>query len=145
MADKTPAIVNGPEVGGLQSVDRVNVGDGPIINVKYATLNGVIDKGNISTSVTVDFADAKFQELTLTGDAALTLTAPGVMTGVVLRIKQDVTGGREPTFAGTNVYLMNSGAALAWSPDNTTFDVLSGITDGTIFMLAFGKQFAQAV
>jgi len=120
--------------------------DNSIDNIKTAVLNGVIAKGNVPTSVTIDFADGSMQSMTLTGNAVITLAAPaGPKLGMVLKISQDPTGSRVPTFAGTNVHFPNAGAAPAWSPGGTKVDVITFFSDGTNYFGFFAGDFAAAV
>lgn len=125
--------------------NTLDLGDNEIDNVKGAKINGVFDHGNQAAAVPFNFdTNGHAQEVTLTGNAVMTMSGTGVRTGLVLRIKQDATGTRVPTFS-TNVHLTNSGVAPSWSPDNTTVDILSGWTDGTTYYLFFGGLLKQRV
>lgn len=131
--------------GSVAATGEFDLADNEIDNVKGAKINDVFDHGNQAAAVPFNFdTNGHVQEVTLTGNAVMTMSGTGVRTGLVLRIKQDATGTRVPTFS-TNVHLTNSGVAPSWSPNNTTVDILSGWTDGTTYYLFFGGLLKQRV
>ncbi len=130
--------------GTVVATGEFDLADNEIDNVKGAKLNGIIDKGDQPTSVTVDFDDGHVQEINATGDVAITLSATGLRTGLVIKITQGTSPPHVPTF-GTNVHLTNGGAAPAWSATLNDVDILSGWTDGTTFYMFFGGDLAQNV
>ena len=86
------------------------------------------DNGNSGSAKTIDFANGQNQKITLTGDAALTISpAPGV-GHYQLKVIQDATGGRVPTFIGV------SGASWINSATQPAFNTATiGVTILTFF------------
>lgn len=87
----------------------------------------------------VDWNDGQKQLVTLTGDAAFTFTNPPGATNVVLRLVQDATGNRNPTWA-SNIFFPN-GNAPNLSNGATDIDLLSFYFDGTNYHGASSLNF----
>lgn len=101
-------------------------------NVKAPYHNGLIDKGNQSGTVSVDWTQGARQTLTMTGDiTSLSFTPPasGKPANLVLELVQDGTGGREITSYPSNS-LAPTGS-LSFTPDANAVDIAYIYYDGT--------------
>lgn len=88
--------------GGTMS-GAVQMGNNNITGMKTGSFNGEYDNGNSGTGITIDFSNGQCQKVTL-NSATPTLTmanGPGV-GHYQLKIIQDGTGSRAPSWAGTN-------------------------------------------
>lgn len=97
----SPHLARRDHVHTLPSVDALAATAGAlamannnITGVKSVILNGEIDDGNSSTSKTIDFSAGPFHKMTLTGNCAITLTAPAGPCVCRLKLTQDGTGSR---------------------------------------------------
>lgn len=75
----------------------------PVIN-NYARFNGEFNAGNSGTTVTLNFANGQKQRLTLTDNATITLSFPGVGNYQVILV-QDATGSRACTLSGVSYWV----------------------------------------
>jgi hypothetical protein len=111
---------------GLESVLTTN----PSANNRAATLLktvsffAVFDAGVSGVSKLIDFNNGQKQKLSLTGNAAITFSFPGV-GNYLLRLTQDGTGGRLPTWPAT------ARAALS------TLQITTGISTETILNIYY--------
>lgn len=87
------------------------------------------DAGNSGTSVTVDFANGQKQRLTLTGNATVTLSFPGVGNYQILLV-QDGTGNRTVTWSGVTRWVGSASAPTINTAANSS-TVVSIYYDGT--------------
>lgn len=86
---------------------------------EVVTFDAEYDNGSQSTSVTVNWQNGQKQRVTMTGNVAITFSAPTAGVGhFQLQLIQDGTGGRNPTWSSSPLW-----------PEGTTPD-LSGQTGG---------------
>ena len=78
----------------------------PVIS-NYARFSSEYNAGNSGTALTVNFANGQKQVVTLTGNATLPLSFPGV-GNYILRVVQDGTGGRTYAFSGVTTRSLGS-------------------------------------
>ena len=69
-----------------------------MVGVKSIMYAAQLDNGNSGTTKTIDLGAGSLQKLTLTGNCALTTTAPIAPCAGTLYVYQDATGGRTLTF-----------------------------------------------
>jgi hypothetical protein len=82
--------------------------------------------------VTIDWSKGPAQEIILTGNCNFNLytgLTPGEPTWVQLRVRQDATGGRVPTFSAL---LTPGGTGLTLSTGALALDIISFYYDGTL-------------
>lgn len=107
----------------------------PVVNVvRFASQ---ANAGVSGTAVTVDFSTGQKQLLTLTGNATVTLTFPGVGNYQIL-LTQDATGNRTVTWSGVSRYVGSAMApAINTAANGST--IVSIYYDGTNAWLAASK------
>jgi len=93
--------------------------------------------GNSGTAVTVNFANGQKQALTLTGNATVTLSFPGV-SNYLLVLTQDATGSRTVTWSGVTRYV-GSATAPAINTAASSSTIMSFYYDGTNVWMAGSK------
>lgn len=93
--------------------------------------------GNSGTAVTLNFANGQKQKLTLTGNATVTLSFPGV-GNFQLVLLQDATGNRTVTWSGVSKYV-GSATAPAINTAASSETLFSFYYDGTQVRLAGAK------
>jgi hypothetical protein len=99
-----------------------------------------VDDGNSSTAATIDWTAGPFHKLTLTGNCALTLTAPTGVCRVQLKLVQDATGSRTVTWPAT-VYWPN-GTAPTLTTTASAADIVSLYWDGTNYWAMWNGDFS---
>lgn len=102
-----------------------------------ATFSSQFNAGNSGTAATVNFANGQKQLLTLTGNATVTLSFPGVGNYQLL-LTQDATGSRTVTWSGVSRYV-GSATAPAINTAASTSTVVSLYYDGTNVWLGASK------
>ncbi|GIW70312.1 MAG: hypothetical protein KatS3mg101_1059 [Patescibacteria group bacterium] len=140
-----------PEVAG--SGDDANVGlklntkgTGLIESVKghkfdtEAVFDAEYDNGNSGASATINWTNGNKQKLTLTGNATLTFTNPSGACNLILKLVQDATGGRSPTFPSSVKWV--GGSAPTWSTAANAVDIVALYFDGTNYYAQAGIGFA---
>jgi len=99
-----------------------------------------VTAASVGAAHTVDLTDGELQPLTLGGDTAITLPDPPAGRGysVTLKLIQDATGGRAPTFeqADTTAARWVGGSAPAWQTATGAFDLVVLTHDGTDLIAA---------
>lgn len=144
--------ING--LGSVVNADNIDVGaitgtrdynNQDLTDAKTVTFEGTgpLDNSPSGAAVTIDFADAQQQTVTLTAAApALTIDPPpGPANGLVLYVVQDATGGRLPTFS-SNVRWSNNGIVPTFTADPNAVDILHFVYDGTNMDGFFNENFA---
>ena len=99
---------------------------------------GQVSAGNTGTALTVNFANGQKQTCTLTGNATITLSAPGAGHYQLILV-QDATGNRTVTWAGGTIMYVGSATAPAINTAANTSTVVSIYFDGTNLWLAASK------
>lgn len=98
------------------------------------------DNGNSGTSKTVDWAaNGHKQKITMTGDCAFTFTAPAGPCNLLIKMIQDGTGSRVPSWPAAVKW--PGGTKPAHSDANKT-DIISFYYDGTNYYAAANLNFS---
>ena len=115
----------------LLTVNGVTVNvDGDIADVETMTFDGEHSNGSQAGAWTLDWNNGQKQSVTLTGNGVVTITAPPGPGTFTIRIIQDGTGTRVPTWPGTVNWRPGSGTpATSTSPG--AVDVAVMYYDGT--------------
>lgn len=88
--------------GGTMS-GAIGMGNQNITGLKVAGFNAEYDNGNSGASITIDFANGAMQKVTLNSATPAITIANGPAAGRFrLKVVQDGSGGRVPSWAGTN-------------------------------------------
>jgi hypothetical protein len=99
-----------------------------------------VSSATTGATATVALTDGEFQALTLGADTVFTLPDPPAGHGysVTLKLIQDATGSRSPTFqqADTTAAVWLSGSAPTWQPTAGDFDLVVLTHDGTDLIAA---------
>ena len=104
------------------------------LEAKYAVFTTEYDNGNQSTAATINLTNGQHQKVTLTGNAALTLSAPAGKTAhMQLAVIQDATGSRTPSIV--NAYKKIKDSSLSWSTAANAIDLLNIYWNGTTFYI----------
>lgn len=128
------AIVDTSSAQTLSSKTLTN----PVIN-NYARFTSEFNAGNSGTAVTLNFANGQKQRLTLTGNATITLSFPGVGNYQVLCV-QDTTGGRTPAgFSGVTGRFLGSATMPAFNTAASGESIMSIYYNGSIAYIAVSK------
>lgn len=115
------------------SVARRNVSN----TFTAAVTSQLLDLGNVSTSVTLDFSARNVFALTLTGNVLFNLPSnitPGGIYHVIVR--QDATGGRNPSFNG--VFKFGAVRDIDLSPNGTTVLTMIALSPSVILCESIG-------
>ena len=98
------------------------------------------DNGNSGAADSIDFANGQNQKSTLTGDAALTIAAAPGVGHYQLRLIQDGTGGRVPTFIGvSSSRWLNSSTQPAFNTAAAGETILTFYWDGAKYTIGAQK------
>ena len=98
------------------------------------------DAGNSSTSITLDFmADGANQKMTLTGNVAVTLTAP--LAGTTCKLKILTGAGSFTVTFSTTVYWPGGAAYVATTAASKT-DIVTLYYDGSAWWGQYGNNYA---
>ena len=117
-----------PELGA-----NLNANDKAVNNIKVASFNHGIDKGNLGATPTFYLGNANIQTGTLTANCTATLTyTTGYDANFTIRVTQDGTGGRTLTFTdseGGDVYFPGGTVPIASGAGDVS--VINFYYDGT--------------
>jgi hypothetical protein len=114
-----------PKAGGTMT-GNIAFGNHSATGVKVITFNGEVNDGNSGAALTVDFTTGQYHLVTLTGATpVITLTPPGNDCVTQLRLAQDATGSRVPTFS----------PALKWDTRTSAADKLLTTTASAVDLL----------
>jgi hypothetical protein len=124
-------------VGDVNTDSAYRVGDVVVVsagrdltNVRTANFTGEFDNGSQSgPNYTVDWSNGQKQVVTLTGSPTLSFTAPPGVGNFLLRIVQDVTGGRTITWPSSVKW--SNGTAPSLSGGAGAEDIVSFYYNGT--------------
>lgn len=105
-----------------------------------AYFDAEVDNGNSGASKTLDFTVGNKQKITLTDNCTFTFTAPGGPCNLILKLVQDGTGSRNPTWPATVKWA--GGAEPTWSTAADAVDIVSFYYDGTNYYGAANTGFA---
>jgi hypothetical protein len=98
------------------------------------------DEGDSSTAVTIDWTLSNKAKTTLTGAATISFTAPVGPTNLILRLVQDVTGGRTVTWPAAVKWVGGTAPTLATDP--SAIDVVTFYYDGTNYYGGAGINYS---
>lgn len=115
--------------GSVALTGDLNANSQDVDNAKTVTFIPEYDNGNSGTAKTVDWNNAQKQKVTLTGDCTFTFTAPLGPCNLVLKLIQDATGSRAPTWPATVKWPV--GGEPPWSTTAGKIDILALYFDGT--------------
>lgn len=125
-----------PKAGGTMT-GNIALANHNITGVKLLTDNGEVTNTPAAGAVTIDFSAGRLQVVTLNA-ATVTITLSNLQVGFQhLRIKQDATGGRAVSWAGTGYSATRWGGSAAAPSLNTNVNGESMVTffwDGTTLM-----------
>jgi len=100
MAAKYPLVLSGTTIQELQSGDTANLPSGqPLTNPTVTNYTETLYTANTSTAITVALTNGTVQQLTLTGNATITMPAQGAGKSFIIMLKQDGTGSRSVTWS----------------------------------------------
>lgn len=120
----------------------LDMGNQIISGIKAASFTSESDAGNSGASITIDFGVAHKRKVTLNAATpAITLQFPGV-GNYQLKVFQDATGNRVPSFLVSGGVVYKAGGALSFSTAANARDILSVYFDGTDIYLAPVTGFA---
>ena len=119
--------------GALSGVANMEVTETITFDLEY-------DNGNSGGTDTVDWGNGNKQKSTMTGACTYTFTAPDGPCNVILKLIQDGTGTRVPTWPGTVKW--PAGTEPTWSTAASSIDIISFYFDGTSYFGSAGIAFA---
>lgn len=122
---------------GTGNGDVTLAGAQPITNKTIYAFGSQFGAGNSGTAKTVTFANGQKQKLTLTGNATITLTFPGV-GNYQLILAQDATGSRTVTWSGVSRWV-GSATQPAINTAANSETLVSIYYDGTNVYLGAAK------
>ena len=128
--------------GGTMS-GQISMGNNIVSGLKTATFNGEYANGNSGASITIDFNNGQNQSVVLnTATPALTISAPPAVGHYQLRVVQDGTGSRNPSWSGvaysSTRWISNTGAPAMNTAPNAS-SMVNFFYDGTSLYQSFGK------
>lgn len=129
MAKRRPVVHASGRLRQLPSGDAL-MANAVVFPAQYAA-------GNSGAAITLNFANGQKQALTLTGNATISLTFPGVGAWQVI-LTQDATGNRSATWSGVSRYV-GSATAPAINLTANSSTLVSIYYDGTNVWLAASK------
>jgi hypothetical protein len=126
---------------GALADSAVQAGDSvALATVDYTVGRFAVTAASVGASHTVALNDGEFQPLTLTGNTDFVLPDPGGNKGysITLKLIQDATGSRAPTFAQADATSARwlGGSAPTWQTAPGAFDVIVLTHDGTDLIAA---------
>lgn len=111
---------------------------------QHAYFDTEVDNGNSGAAKTIDWTTGNKQKVTLTADCTFTFTAPAGACNLVLRLIQDGSGNRTPTFPATCRW-PDGGTLPAWSTAGGAIDLLEIYYNGTNYYCVEALDFQAAV
>jgi hypothetical protein len=129
MAAKYPLVLSGTTIQELQSGDTANLPSGqPLTNPTVTNYTETLFTANTSTAITVALTNGTVQQLTLTGNATITMPAQGAGKSFIIMLKQDATGSRSVTWSTVT---WPGGVAPTITGTASKQDIYSFFSDGT--------------
>lgn len=105
-----------------------NVGNLTLTNVTVTNYTETLYTANTSTAITVALTNGTVQQLTLTGNATITMPTATAGKSFVIMLKQDGTGGRTVTWS---TVVWPGGTAPTITSTASKQDIFSFFADGT--------------
>ena len=129
MTARYPLVLNGTTIQELQSGDTANLPSGqPLTNPAVTDYTETAYTANTSTAITVSLANGTVQQLTLTGNATITMPTATAGKSFVIMLKQDGTGSRSVTWSTVT---WPGGTAPTITGTASKQDIYSFFSDGT--------------
>lgn len=129
MAAKYPLVLSGTTIQELQNGDTANLPSGqPLTNPTVTNYTETLYTANTSTAITVSLANGTVQQLTLTGNATITMPTATAGKSFVIMLKQDATGSRSVTWSTVT---WSGGVAPTITGTASKQDIYSFFADGT--------------
>jgi hypothetical protein len=88
-----------------------------------------VDNNATGSTLTIDWRRGQKQRVDMTSDCTFTFNAPEGACNLMLRLVQDGTGGRDPTFPSTVKW--QGGTAPTWVTTTNAVNVIAMYFDGT--------------
>jgi len=115
--------------GGLVTVDgSATLTNKTLTNPTVTNYTETLYTANTSTAITVSLANGTVQQLTLTGNATITMPTATAGKSFVIMLKQDGTGGRTVTWS---TVVWPGGTAPTITSTASKQDIFSFFSDGT--------------
>ena len=125
LANSTATLGNATiTLGGTTS----SVGNLTLVNTTVTNYTETLYTANTGTAITVSLANGTVQQLTLTGNATITMPAATAGKSFVIMLKQDGTGGRTVTWS---TVVWPGGTAPTITSTASKQDIFSFFADGT--------------
>ena len=104
------------------------VGNLTVTNVTVTNYTETLYTANTGTAITVSLTNGTVQQLTLTGNATITMPTASAGKSFVIMLKQDATGSRTVTWSGVT---WPGGTAPTVTSTANKQDIYSFFSDGT--------------
>ena len=88
-----------------------------------------VDNNATGSTLTIDWRRGQKQRVDMTSDCTFTFNAPEGVCNLMLRLVQDGTGGRDPTFPSTVKW--QGGTVPTWVTTTNAVNVIAMYFDGT--------------
>ena len=116
-------------LGEIASGDTVAIPSGSTLtNPTVTNYTETLYTANTSTAITVSLANGTVQQLTLTGNATITMPSQGAGKSFIIMLKQDGTGSRSVTWSTVT---WAGGTAPTITGTASKQDIYSFFSDGT--------------
>jgi len=128
--------------GSVDIQGDLDMNEKDIQNIETAWFKEEHDNGNSGAAKTIDWNNGQKQKVTLTDDATLTLTDPGGPCNLILKLVQDGTGSRSPSWSVSGSIYWPDGTEPTWSTGAGEVDIISFYFDGTDYYGQAGLNFS---
>ena len=108
--------------------DALVLSAGKLVNPSITNYTETLYTANTGTAITVSLANGTVQQLTLTGNATITMPTATAGKSFVIMLKQDATGSRSVTWSTVT---WPSGTAPTITGTASKQDIYSFFADGT--------------
>lgn len=108
--------------------DALVLASGKIVNPSVTNYTETLYAANTGTAITVSLANGTVQQLTLTGNATITMPTVGAGKSFIIMLKQDATGSRSVTWSTVT---WPSATAPTITGTASKQDIYSFFSDGT--------------
>ena len=108
--------------------DALVLSAGKVINPSVTNYTETLYAANTGTAITVSLANGTVQQLTLTGNATITMPTQGAGKSFIIMLKQDATGSRSVTWSTVT---WPSATAPTITGTASKQDIYSFFSDGT--------------
>ena len=108
--------------------DALVLASGKVVNPTITNYTETLYTANTSTAITVSLSNGTVQQLTLTGNATITMPSQGAGKSFIIMLKQDGTGSRSVTWSTVT---WPAGTAPTITGTASKQDIYSFFSDGT--------------